>query len=108
MISFPYPEGTIYPPRSRGFGCTGCVHSMYCPAIRDFRFNYGIEITDNVGITCPSFSSNLSDRVGFPNDDDMDEHDERVRTGLTNILAEYPDDSSGQTSGIFEQNRINF
>lgn len=80
-FSFPYPvNGTVV--RPPGQGCTGCVHSTYCPALYWFR-RYNLREPDNHnGIQCSSWSGNPADIVTAVNQRDLDEEDYMAVQGI--------------------------
>lgn len=97
-FSFPYPK-VLKTRRPDGQGCLSCVHKLYCPAMYNFlRWGFDrVAIDDRVGVSCGSWSSNISDRGGRkPTQDDLDEEfyiyiqgtgSEHTRCGISDITS---------------------
>lgn len=80
VVSFPYPvEGTVV--RPPGQGCLSCVHKTYCSAIYwlrrdDSRFD------DHTGRACASWSNNPADIVTTVTEDDIEQNNYEIDTGI--------------------------
>lgn len=84
-LTFPYPE--TGKPRSKGQGCSNCVHKKYCQAFYwYYRHAQTPKIDPYLGVACKSWSDLEDDRLNPTSKDDK-EYNERLAV-IEDILIE--------------------
>lgn len=77
--AFPTPKiGNIK--RSRGQGCSSCVHRKYCDSFRYLVF-FGTVVDSSYGVACESWSNNKEDMITNWTEDDIYKADVNMCNG---------------------------